>query len=198
MRFKEAPKFKEHSLPKTSMIGGWYIPPIVCDELINLFKDNKSFQKPGVVGFTSRIAKEVKDSIDIGVDPNWDEPRFMSYKNKLKECVKLYEEKYPEVKEFESYGMVEGANIQYYPPGGGYFTKHYERNSRHENRCLVWMTYLNDVPEGGTHFKYQELTTPAKKGLTWIWPTDFTHTHCGQISKEHEKYIITGWFGYKL
>ena len=37
MRFKEAPKFKEHSLPKTSMIGGWYIPPVVCDELINLF-----------------------------------------------------------------------------------------------------------------------------------------------------------------
>ena len=36
------------------------------------------------------------------------------------------------------------------------------------------MTYLNDVPDGGTHFKYQELTAPAKKGLTLIWPTDFT------------------------
>ena len=46
------------------------------------------------------------------------------------------------------------------------------------------------------HFKYQKLTTPAKKGLTLIWPTDFTHTHSGQITKEHEKYIITGWFGF--
>ena len=52
------------------------------------------------------------------------------------------------------------------------------------------------MPEGGTHFKYQKLTTPAKKGLTLIWPTDFTHVHSGQITKEHEKYIITGWFGF--
>ena len=27
--------------------------------------------------------------------------------------------------------------------------------------------------------------------------TDFTHTHSGQISKTHEKYIITGWFNFK-
>ena len=37
----------------------------------------------------------------------------------------------------------------------------------------------------------------AEKGLTLIWPTDFTHTHSGQISKTHEKYIITGWFNFK-
>ena len=58
------------------------------------------------------------------------------------------------------------------------------------------MTYLNDVPDGGTHFKYQDLTTPAEKGLTLIWPTDFSHTHKGQITKQHEKYILTGWLGY--
>ena len=58
------------------------------------------------------------------------------------------------------------------------------------------MPYLNDVPDGGTHFKYQELTAPAKKGLTLIWPTDFTHTHKGQITDKHEKYIITGWLGF--
>ena len=198
MQYKVMPKHKEYILPTTTCMGGWYIPPGICDGLINLFKDNKQAQKPGVVGFTSRIAKEVKDSIDIGLPPTWSEPRFKKYTKVLKECVGLYEKKYPEVKEFESYGMVEGGNLQYYPPGGGYFRKHYERNSRHENRCLVWMTYLNDVPKGGTHFKYQNLTTPAEKGLTLIWPTDFTHTHSGQITKEHEKYIITGWFGYQL
>ena len=58
------------------------------------------------------------------------------------------------------------------------------------------MTYLNDVPDAGTHFKYQDLTTPAEKGLTLIWPTDFTHPHKGQITKHHEKYIITGWLGF--
>ena len=99
-------------------------------------------------------------------------------------------------KNFNKFGMIEGANIEYYPPGGGYFAEHCERTSRMENRCLVWMTYLNDVPEGGTHFKYQKITSPAKKGLTLIWPPDFTHTHNGQISETHDKYIITGWFGF--
>jgi hypothetical protein len=58
------------------------------------------------------------------------------------------------------------------------------------------MTYLNDVPEGGTEFMYQKLTSPAKKGLTLIWPSDWTHAHRGQICNTHTKYIITGWFNY--
>jgi len=30
---------KEYILPKNSMIGGWYIPPMICDDIITLFKD---------------------------------------------------------------------------------------------------------------------------------------------------------------
>ena len=86
--------------------------------------------------------------------------------------------------------------IQHYKPEEGFKKWHFERSSKAENRCLVFMTYLNDVPDAGTHFKYQDLTTPAEKGLTLIWPTDFTHTHKGQITKQHEKYILTGWLGY--
>ena len=58
------------------------------------------------------------------------------------------------------------------------------------------MTYLNDVKDGGTEFKYQNLTTPAKKGLTLIWPVYWTHTHRGQISNTQTKYITTGWFDF--
>jgi len=58
------------------------------------------------------------------------------------------------------------------------------------------MTYLNDVDEGGTEFKNQKIKLPARKGLTTIWPTDWTHTHRGVISKTQDKYIITGWFNY--
>ena len=59
------------------------------------------------------------------------------------------------------------------------------------------MTFLNDVPDGGTEFMYQNITVPAKKGLTLIWPASYTHVHRGQISKNFEKYIITGWFSYE-
>ena len=183
--------------PHESFVGGWHIDKKICDDLIQLFKDNKEQHKPGVIGGPYNVNKEKKNSIDIGLHPDWDEPRFVAFKNAMKECVGLYEKLYPEVKGFHGFGMTEGANIQYYPPGGGYFVEHCERTSKMEaKRCLVWMTYLNDVPNAGTNFKYQKLTTPAKKGLTLIWPTDFTHTHSGQISDTHEKYIITGWFGY--
>ena len=40
------------------------------------------------------------------------------------------------------------------------------------------------------------LITPAKKGLTLIWPTDFTHTHRGMPSFKTEKEIVTGWYSF--
>ena len=58
------------------------------------------------------------------------------------------------------------------------------------------MTYLNNVKDGGTEFKYQNITAPAHKGLTLIWPAIWTHTHRGQISQTESKTIITGWFSY--
>ena len=59
------------------------------------------------------------------------------------------------------------------------------------------MTYLNDIPNGGgTEFKfYPDFKVNAKKGLSLMWPTDFTHTHRGVVS-EYEKYIVTGWINH--
>jgi hypothetical protein len=59
------------------------------------------------------------------------------------------------------------------------------------------MTYLNDVESGGeTEFLYQNLKIKPQKGLTLIWPTDWTHTHRGIPSMEEEKMIVTGWVHY--
>ena len=187
---------REHKFPYESFIAGWYIDPQICDDLIDLFNDNKEHQKIGVSGGPYNVQKNVKDSIDLGLHPDWDEPRFVAYKNALKECVGLYEKLYPEVKGFNAFGMTEGANIQHYPPGGGYFAEHCERTSKMETRCLVWMTYLNDVPNAGTHFKYQNVTSPSERGLTLIWPAEWTHAHKGNKLIRGYKYIITGWLNF--
>ena len=55
---------------------------------------------------------------------------------------------------------------------------------------------LDDVKDGGTFFKYQNLKIPAKKGLTLIWPSEWTHTHKGEVSSTKEKIIITGWYNF--
>ena len=59
------------------------------------------------------------------------------------------------------------------------------------------MTYLNDVEDGGeTQWLYQGRQFKPKKGLTAIWPTDFTHTHRGVVSPTQRKTIATGWFSF--
>ena len=187
---------KEYILPKSSMIGGWYIPVAICDDFIKLFKDNKDHHLPGVIGSLLRVDPDEKASTEFPIHPTYDHPTFIIYQKLLGNIIRRYEKKYPEVHTMAKFRMIESPQIQHYRPGEGFKKWHFERSSRAENRCLVFMTYLNDVPDAGTHFKYQDLTTPAEKGLTLIWPTDFTHTHKGQITDKHEKYIITGWLGY--
>jgi len=187
---------KEYILPKNSMIGGWYMPSHLCDGLVEVFKAHPKNQSPGVVGPPPlKVKPEIKESMELALHPKYNDPSFIVYRKYLEEIIHRYEGKYPEVQKFEKFGMIESPQIQYYKPNQGFKIWHYEREGK-ENRCLVFMTFLNTVPEAGTHFKYQDLTIPAEKGLTLIWPTDFTHTHKGQISKQHEKYILTGWLGH--
>jgi hypothetical protein len=59
------------------------------------------------------------------------------------------------------------------------------------------MTYLNDITdEGETEFFHQQIKIQPRKGLTLIWPADWTYTHRGITSPTQDKYIITGWFNY--
>ena len=64
-------------------------------------------------------------------------------------------------------------------------------------RHLAFMTYLNDVNEGGeTEFFYQEAKIRPRKGLSLIWPTDWTHTHRGVPAPKEQKTIVTGWLKF--
>lgn len=50
------------------------------------------------------------------------------------------------------------------------------------------MTYLNDVKEGGsTYFSHYDLEIEPRKGLTLIWPAEWTHAHRGNILKAGKK-----------
>lgn len=93
---------------------------------------------------------------------------------------------------------VDSINIQHYKKGGGFHVWHSERTGAVRNREFVFMTYLNDVPDGGTEFFHQGKIVKAEKGKTLIWPAGHTHIHRGQISHTHEKYIVTGWYGYNF
>ena len=195
---------KLHDFSDESFIHGCYIPDRICDDLIKYFDEHPDRQAIGKIYDVNRkksiedVSK--KESIEIGfyVYEDEEDARLLSeYLVYLNLCIREYEYKYDRARLMSSYGITEGINLQKYEPGGGYKNWHADRcGSADESRCLVFMTYLNNVSEGGTEFMYQKITSPAKKGLTIIWPTDWTHTHKGQISQTHKKYILTGWLNY--
>jgi hypothetical protein len=191
---------KEFKLPFESFIGGWFIPENLCDKIIDHHKNSKEKFK-GTVRKDNLLVEEksVKQSTDVYVHPfNNENPDFFKeYLKILGDCVLLYSKKYSYVNDNDSFGLIKSFNIQHYLPGEGFSKWHFERGGiASMDRTLVFMTYLNDVDDGGTEFLYQKIKTPAKKGLTLIWPTDFTHTHKGEISNTKEKYIATGWFNF--
>lgn len=183
-----------------SFISGYFIEPSICDGLIDFFNEENYF--PVFRGMTSsgKVEQEVKDSYDKPVSATTIDTRIVSYLDSLSNVVDFY------IKEYHccdntktSWKITELFNIQYYPPGGGYKVFHSERNGSLNSikRYLTFMTYLNDVNDGGeTEFYYQKLKVKPQKGLTLIWPVDWTHTHRGIPSPTEEKMISTGWYSF--
>lgn len=195
---------KEYVLPTETFMSGWYIHKKVCSDLITFFekKNELGHTKRGAIKFQNHrdasLNLEIKDSIDLAISPFDQDPEIISYLKCLQFCLNEYVKKYPEINSLNKFSITENINLQYYKKGGGYKKFHSERGSKGEvaKRILVFMTYLNDVENGGTEFKYQNLVTPAQRGLTLIWPSEWMHTHRSQVSFTKNKYIITGWFNY--
>jgi len=174
----------------------------ICNQVIKFWQDSRE-KIPGT-NYNSYgdviVNKKIKDSIDVGVPPNNDIPIFQEFIKHLQLAVDEYIKEYDMCNWSGPWRIVETSAIQYYPPGGGYKVWHCERGVAGypiSTRHLAWMTYLNDVEEGGeTEFYYQNVKVKPKKGLTLIWPADWTHTHRGIVAPNEEKYIITGWFNY--
>lgn len=182
----------------------------ICDRLIDFHTNNQDMVKPGCVSRDgrSKVLPNVKDSLDCSIniedilknEDNKYEVLLDYFHNNLKPITDKYIEKFPYCNEFSPWGVIDDINIQYYKPGGGFKSWHTERNCAGGNngtRHLVFMTFLNDVTDQGeTEFYHQEIKIAPKKGLTVVWPADWTYTHRGIPSPSQDKYIVTGWFNF--
>ena len=74
-------------------------------------------------------------------------------------------------------------NIGEYLPGGHFGNIHSERTSINTlHRLFAFMTYLNDVEDGGeTKFSHYGVSIKPEMGKTIIWPAEWTHAHSGEI-----------------
>ena len=171
----------------------------VCDDIINLFNKNSN-KEPGMTDLGLNLA--IKDSTDlcVSVEDAVENKVMFNYLEQLQKVCDEYLKKYTHINRNGRFGIVEKINIQHYKPGQGFHAWHAERlgyTMKDIHRCLVFMTYLNDVDDGGqTHFYYQDLKVVPRKGLTLIWPAEWTHTHKGIASPSEDKYIVTGWYSF--
>ena len=179
-------------------IGSWNMEKFsIFEDLIRYFEDNLAKQKKGSV--LDGVNPDIKDSVDIAIKPNEillpGNEVFKSYFEELLKCYKNYVEEWPFLKALAQKTEIGSFNLQRYKPGQHFKKIHTERTSiDSSHRIFAFMTYLNDVQEGGsTYFSHYDLEIQPKKGLTLIWPAEWTHAHRGNTLRKGLKYIITGW-----
>jgi len=183
-----------------TFIGQWFIDDSICDSLIEFFNEDNQFPiRQGVTD--TGIDLDIKHSFDKVISPITNDVRILNYLKSLEQVLDFYKQKYNFCDSLtKPWALKEPFNIQWYPPNGGFKKFHTERSgpsSPFAQRHLVFMTYLNDVTDDGeTEFYYQKLKVQPQKGLTLIWPVDWTHTHRGIPSPTQEKMIITGWYSF--
>jgi len=178
-------------------IGSWILEYSLCNDLIDFFESNSIKQREGET--TSGLNKESKDRTDISIQAKdivaEGNEIFIKYFESLFECYEDYNRKWPFLKEIIGNLDIGPCNLGRYNKGQHFQSLHCERSSIDNlSRIFAFMTYLNNVDEGGsTYFKHYDLEIYPQKGLTLIWPAEWTHAHKGNKIIAGSKYIITGW-----
>ena len=189
---------KIESKTTENFIGGWSIDKKICEDIIIFYENNLSDVRDGESG--RRVEPEVKLSQDLTIKPKDMTDKkykvFVDYMNLLKDCYTDYIKQYPHLKRVFSKVECSAFNVQKYYEGGHFKKFHMERSDiTVANRVFAWMTYLNDVEDGGTtDYLFYDLSIKPEAGKTLIWPGEWTHAHRGGIVNKGVKYIITGWF----
>ena len=184
-----------------NFIGCWYLEDkSISNDIIDFFENNKFLQKKGSTA--KGVEENRKKSTDITISPNkLSDPKykvFQDYFSELQKCFLDYREQWPFVKQFLTKVNVGPFNVQKYFPGDHFAALHTERSSLPTlHRLFAWMTYLNDVDDGGqTNFSHYGIKIKPEIGKTLIWPAEWTHAHTGEVLKSGTKYMITGWMHF--
>ena len=176
--------FKSKFINSETFMGGWYINHELCDKIVSIGQENDDKFRPGIRAY---------EKVDLAT---LDQNLNSEYCNLLYQVIEQYKEEFPWCfKELRQWGFT-SPRLQRYDPGKVYKELHCENDGNPQviYRHLVYMTYLNDILDGGgTEFIHQKLITPSEKGLTLIWPAQWTHYHRGIVAPCDTKYILTGW-----
>jgi len=114
------------------------------------------------------------------------------YQTHVAQCVNLYCQDYPEALATGAFAFETAAEIVCLKPTDDVEPWRAGRQAQ-ARRHLVYMTYLNTVEERGwTQWKNQKIDIQPQRGLTLIWPADWTwsYRNCPATT---DKYVAMGY-----
>lgn len=181
-----------------NFIRGYYISERACDGLIEKFETSE--QHRGFSGGVNlKVVPEIKDCSELFVNMHDPDVRVQAYLDQLDLVIERYKQEFPYVDSgVDSWSLFENFNLQKYEPGEAYHAWHHETAGMLASfRHLTFMTYLNDVRDGGeTDWFHQRLSVKPEKGLTVIWGATWETRHRGRTAVHEPKYIATGWYTF--
>lgn len=180
-----------------------FVPKDICEDTINSFEEilNNPDLKENIDDNSNQFQTKNLGRKDFSIfleNPIYNKGELCSkYLYLLNDCVTEYVEEFGQLRSIPLSNRF-NLKLQKTPPLGGYHVWHYENGDRKEaySRELVWMIYLNDLPEGEgeTEFLFQKKRIRPTQGTVIIWPAGLTHVHRGLTVYSKPKYVLTGWY----
>lgn len=176
----------------------------MCENLINIIKENGTFKKSMVHGVDKEEISSYRSSEEIIINSSKNMENVDSLLfNLFNAAIITYADEMSEILLNRSSSLLsittdDGYRMLHYAPGDCY-KSHVDQNSANNNiskmRIVSAILYLNDdFKGGGTRFAAQKTIVKPKTGRIVLFPSSFSHVHESTPIIEGDKYAIVTWY----
>jgi 2OG-Fe(II) oxygenase superfamily len=173
----------------------------LCQRIIEIYQRDPRKRWGGTLGGRGkkRARDDIKVSTDLEIMPGgaWAEA-FSELNLAVNIALKRVVAQVPSLQVWPLWWT--GYKIQHYKKGEGHFKWHFDALGPGTwDRQMAMVIYLNSVEEGGeTCFHGQNLKVKPIAGDAVLFPTFWTHAHCGEIPRSDDKYIISSFITFAI
>jgi len=195
-------RMEVEEISKNSFVGIWKLEnDNLLKKIIEFFNLNHENHKQGTLAL-GKVDKSKKDLLEMSINPKQIKENnieiFKEYINNLVDCYNDYQEQWGFIKNWKRI-YIGPFKIEKHLISGHHLESNCDRqNINSSHKILSWITFLNDIDddEGNLVFNYLNVAIKPKKGMTLIFPSDWTHLHQQNIMKNNEKFTIRGSFHF--
>jgi hypothetical protein len=173
----------------------------LCRTIIETYQRDPRKRPGGILNGDGekRLQDEVKVSTDLEIIKGWPWTAVYGELNQaVRSAIQDVVAQFPSLQIWPLWWT--GYKIQHYKKNEGHFKWHFDALGPGTwDRQLAVILYLNSVEDGGeTCFHRQNLKVRPIAGDALVFPTFWTHTHCGEIPRSEDKYIISSFVSFAI